>query len=280
MTFQHYKNQFIRELSAHYDKDEAASFFYMALEEWFGLRRIDIALQPSLELTAERLQQFENLKQSLLSYEPIQYLLGRAWFCGMPFRVNPAVLIPRPETEELVLWIASDFKERTPCRITDIGTGSGCIAVSLARMLSQATVTAIDVSESALNTARQNALDNEVQVAFRLWDILSGTSLEPCDVIVSNPPYVRELEKAEIRPNVLAHEPHLALFVQDEDPLLFYRKIAALAFEALTENGVLYFEINQYLGTQTLELVKNTGFKNAELRKDMYGNDRMLRAQK
>lgn len=280
MTINHYKKSFVRELSDLYDPDEAATFFQMALEQWLGLKRIDLALDAQKELPPETFEKFELLKQRLLRSEPVQYLLGTAWFCGLSFIVDPSVLIPRPETEELVSWVVSNAANRPGCRILDIGTGSGCIAVSLAHLLPEARVSAIDISESALSIARKNAAQNGVEVDFGQTDVLSAKKLEPCDIIVSNPPYVREKEKSEMRANVLDNEPHLALFVRDDDALLFYRVTALLAFEALSESGELYFEINQYLGPETVSLVENAGFKNVELRRDMYGNNRMLRAIK
>ncbi len=280
MTINQYKKSFVADLSNLYDADEAAAFFHLALEQWLGLKRIDLALNAQIALLPQMFEKFEAFKQRLLRSEPVQYLLGNAWFCGLRFNVNPAVLIPRPETEELVLWVASNAAHRPGCLILDIGTGSGCIAVSLAHLLPQAVVSAVDISEPALSLARENAAQNGVEVNFRQMDVLSARSLEPCDIVVSNPPYVREMEKTEMRANVLNNEPHLALFVRDDDPLLFYRAIAALAFEALPASGQLYFEINQYLGPETVSIVENTGFKNVELRSDMYGNHRMLRAVK
>jgi release factor glutamine methyltransferase len=211
----------------------------------------------------------------------------------LPFLVNENVLIPRPETEELVEIIlkeeARGNRQEAIVRILDIGTGSGCIPIALKKNLPNAEVYAIDVSEKALATAKKNAEINKVEVSFINIDILKINDLAELptsnfqlptqfDIIVSNPPYVRNLEKAEIKPNVLEYEPHLALFVEDTDALLFYRKIADLAKENLSENGMLFFEINQYLGKETVELLENLGFKNIELKKDIYGNDRMIRS--
>jgi release factor glutamine methyltransferase len=217
---------------------------------------------------------------SLKNEIPIQYLLGKTSFYGLDFEVNPAVLIPRPETEELVDWIISYdqiHKSTKPLRILDIGTGSGCIAISLAKNIPNSQVFAIDVSEKALATAQKNAEINNVKVAFLEENILETDDLEQqFDIIVSNPPYVRQLEKQEIKKNVLDNEPHLALFVEDNDALVFYRKIAELAQKNLLPNGQLFFEINQYLGKEMMELLEKMGFKNIELRKDIYGNDRMI----
>jgi release factor glutamine methyltransferase len=214
---------------------------------------------------------------------PIQYLLGKTSFYGLDFEVNSAVLIPRPETEELVDWIIQSQKLKVKSqkiKILDIGTGSGCIAVSLAKNIPNAQVFAIDVSEKALATAKKNANLNDVNVTFLHQSILETEDLEQeFDIIVSNPPYVRNLEKKEIKKNVLDNEPHLALFVEDNDALIFYKKIAELAQKNLSNSGQLYFEINQYLGKEMVGLLETMSFKNIELRKDIYENDRMTRAE-
>lgn len=200
--------------------------------------------------------------------------------------MNENTLIPRPETEELVEWIVAESRNSATgsLKILDIGTGSGCIAISLAKNLPNAEVFALDVSEKALAVAKKNADTNKVKVNFIQADILKINDLVELsthfDIIVSNPPYVRHLEKAEIKPNVLEYEPHLALFVEDTDALLFYRKIAKLAKENLAEKGKLFFEINQYLGKETLQLLEKFGFNSTELKKDIYGNDRMTRSDK
>lgn len=193
--------------------------------------------------------------------------------------MNENVLIPRPETEELVNWVLEDYKESQNIKILDIGTGSGCIAIALAKNLKSTQVFAIDVSNKVIETAKLNAKQNDAEVFFMNCDILNTGDLnQKFDCIVSNPPYVRNLEKVEIKKNVLDNEPHLALFVEDDDALIFYRKIAELAKKCLNPNGKLYFEINQYLANETIALLKDFGFKNIELRKDIYGNDRMLKA--
>jgi release factor glutamine methyltransferase len=281
MKIKEYRTNFIQELSPIYDAGEAESFFYLILEEKNQLKRIDLALNPDLTFSNEEIQLWNSILDSLKKEIPIQYLLGKTSFYGLDFEVNPAVLIPRPETEELVDWIISYdqiHKSTNPLRILDIGTGSGCIAISLAKNILNAQVYAIDVSEKALATAQKNAEINNVKVAFLEKNILETDDLEQqFDIIVSNPPYVRELEKQEIKKNVLDNEPHLALFVEDNDALVFYRKIAELAQKNLLPNGQLFFEINQYLGKEMMELLKKMGFKNIELRKDIYGNDRMIK---
>ena len=307
-----YKTQFIQKLSPNYDSVEAESFFYLILEEKQKLKRIDLALNPDLQFSSDEIMVWNSILAQLQHEIPIQYILGTTSFYGLDFEVNPDVLIPRPETEELVDWIvqitSSEFRgdelevgsgklevgdEKLEVRsqkinILDIGTGSGCIAISLAKNIPNAQVFAIDVSEKALATAKKNAIMNQVDVNFIKTDILKTDDLQTLttyhfplpnyfDIIVSNPPYVRELEKEEIKKNVLDNEPHLALFVEDNDALIFYRKIAELAQRNLSLNGQLFFEINQYLGKETIDLIEKMGFKNIELRKDIYGNDRMIK---
>lgn len=285
-----YRTQFIQELAPIYDSVEAESFFYLILEEKQKLKRINLALNPHLTLSKEEIALWNLILDQLKCEIPIQYLLGTTSFYGLEFEVNENVLIPRPETEELVEWIIQSWKLEVrsqkleegsqKIKILDIGTGSGCIAVSLVKNIPNAQVFAIDVSEKALATAKKNALKNQVEVNFIKADILKTDDLqEQFDIIVSNPPYVRELEKQEIKKNVLDNEPHLALFVKDNDALVFYRKIAELAQKNLSPNGQLFFEINQYLAKETADLLESMGLKNIELRKDIYGNDRMIKAE-
>lgn len=282
MKIKQYRTQFIQELSGIYDVLEVESFFYLILEEKHNLRQIDLALNPDLAFSEQEIEEWSMFVTELKKEIPIQYLLGKTNFYGLDFEVNSNVLIPRPETEELVEWIIkenSNNEKHKELKILDIGTGSGCIAISLAKNLSKAQVFAIDVSEGALATAKRNAASNGVSVTFLHKNILETDDLmQVFDVIVSNPPYVRNLEKEEIKKNVLDNEPHLALFVEDNDALIFYRKIAELAKKNLVKNGSLYFEINQYLGKETVELLENLDFKNIELRKDIYDNDRMTRS--
>lgn len=276
-----YKKQFVEALQDLYDVMEAESFFHLILEEKHQMKRIDLALHPNLAFSEEEIQSWNLILEQLKKEIPIQYILGTTEFFGLKFHVNESVLIPRPETEELVEWIIDDLKAKVikDLKILDIGTGSGCIAISLAKNIPNAEVYALDVSPEALKVAKQNAERNQVEIVFLEKNILETDDLElQFDVIVSNPPYVRHLEKEEIKKNVLEHEPHLALFVEDNDALVFYRKIAELATKNLTENGNLYFEINQYLGEEMIELLQNKGFQDAELRKDIYGNDRMTKA--
>ena len=284
MLAKDYRNNFIKKLLPLYDVLEAESFFYIILEDFNQMKRIDLALNPTLVFSDSAIEKWNSVLEKLEKEIPIQYILGNAHFYGLEFEVNENTLIPRQETEELVEWIINNnskiegFKN---LRILDIGTGSGCIAISLAKNLPHAKVFAIDVSEKALETAKRNALKNETEVTFLLKNILETEDLEEqFDIIVSNPPYVRNLEKEEIKKNVLDYEPHLALFVEDNDALIFYRKIAELAQKNLTENGQLYFEINQYLGPEMIDLLEVKNFKNIELRKDIYENDRMVFGRK
>ena len=282
MQIRQYRTHFTASLLPMYDAAESENFFYLILENKHQLKRTDLALQPELTFSITALEDWNFILEQLKQEIPIQYLLGTAHFYGLELEVNENVLIPRSETEELVDWIINDLKtlpSTNPVKILDIGTGSGCIAIALAKNLSQASVFALDVSEKALITATKNAALHQAKVVFIQKDILKCVDLEQqFDLIVSNPPYVRQLEKAEIKKNVLNNEPHLALFVEDHDALLFYKKIARLAQKNLTENGRLYFEINQYLGKEMMALLENLNFKNVVLRKDIYGNDRMISA--
>jgi release factor glutamine methyltransferase len=288
MKIKDYRTQFIQNLSRIYDSVEAESFFYLILEDKQKFKRIDLALNPDLTISTDEIQLWNSILEQLQLQIPIQYLLGKTSFYGLDFEVNANVLIPRPETEELVDWIVQSTRYEIQdtksdelirrIKILDIGTGSGCISVSLAKNIPNAQVFAIDVSEKALVTAKKNAEINAVEVTFIERNILEMEDLEQqFDIIVSNPPYVRELEKKEIKKNVLDNEPHLALFVKDNDALVFYKKIAELAQINLSHNGELFFEINQYLGDEMMELLEKMEFKNIELRKDIYGNNRMIR---
>ncbi|MBZ4043125.1 peptide chain release factor N(5)-glutamine methyltransferase [Flavobacterium hibisci] len=282
MKIKQYRTQFIKELSSLYDAYEAESFFYLILENKYNLRQIDLALNHELSFSDADLEVLESFLNELKKEVPIQYLLGKTNFYGLDFEVNENVLIPRPETEELVDWIINENKildKTKKLKILDIGTGSGCIAISLAKNLPNAEVYAMDVSKRAIETAKKNARNNNVKIIFILKSVLELEILKSnFDIIVSNPPYVRHLEKQEIKKNVLDYEPHLALFVDDNDALVFYRKIAELAQKSLLEKGQLYFEINQYLGKEMTELLEKMNFKNIELRKDIYDNDRMMKA--
>lgn len=280
MLLKEIKTIFHKELDELFPKEEVDHFFYMLVEHYLKLHRLDLALQPNLIISKEEeTPLFDGLSQ-LKQERPIQYIIGHTHFYGMDFMVDENVLIPRPETEELIAWIQSDLlKKEGKITILDIGTGSGCIAIALAMHCPNGTVYALDVSAKALEIAKKNAINQSVLVKFIHADILQTKNLGIAfDIIVSNPPYVRDMEKTEMKGNVLQHEPELALFVSDADPLLFYRHITDFAKNNLKEKGALYFEINQYLGKETKQLLKDQNFSEIELRKDMFGNDRMLKA--
>ena len=281
MTLKEFQLFFSRELSDKYPKSEIDSFFSITIEEQLGLQRIDTVLQPDFFVDEANLSTLKTIIKRLQKEEPIQYIFGKTEFFGLPFFVDENTLIPRPETEELVAWIIDEVKNTKKKNITilDIGTGSGCIAISLAKKLKEVSSNAIDVSKEALKIAKKNANFNNVQVNFIELDILKTEKLpQEFDIIISNPPYVRELEKVEIKNNVLHNEPHLALFVPDDNALLFYKKIAELARNHLSKNGQLFFEINQYLGNETREMLSKLGFSSIELKKDIFKNDRMIKA--
>ena len=248
------------------------------------LSRINIAFQLNNELTPEEQSSFYQAVDRLRNHEPIQYILGETEFFGMPIIVNKQVLIPRPETEELVSWIIDDV-DKKETTILDIGTGSGCIAISLAKKLNNAVVSAIDISNKAIEVAKKNALINNVNVEYSSVDVLNFEDKlvlqdkwkSKFDIIVSNPPYVRMQEKKLMQLNVIDHEPDIALFVEDDDPLLFYRRISELSRQYLKHNGTLYLEINEYLGVEMEKMLNEAGFKHVELKKDMFGKNRMIK---
>jgi len=283
MILKEFKLFFNEALSAIYPKTEIDSFFFILMEEKLKLQRIDTVLKSDFLITEKNLIDLKNIVKRLQKEEPIQYIIGNTEFYGLPFLVDKNTLIPRTETEELVAWVLDEIKVFTNNKITelsilDIGTGTGCIPISLAKNLTSLNISAIDISPEALLIARQNAILNKVTIEFIELDILNAESLpQEYDVIISNPPYVRELEKKEIKNNVLENEPHLALFVADKNPLIFYNKIADLAKKQLSENGMLFFEINQYLGKETINMLVKKGFKNIQLKKDLFGNDRMIK---
>lgn len=281
MTIQDFRDTFVSTLSGTYSSEEVHAMLYRALEHYLGLSRMEVALSRKQNLRDSQRLLLEETLERLQRQEPIQYILGKTEFYELELHLNSATLIPRPETEELVRWIVEEGKNLPSPKVLDIGTGSGCIAIATAKNLSAAKVQALDFSIQALEMATSNAKRNQVEVDFYHQDILGPQGLrEKYDIIVSNPPYVRELEKAEIETNVLGYEPHAALFVSDQDPLIFYRKIAALAIVNLHPKGLLFLEINQYLGKETVALLKDAGFKSVELRQDMFGKDRMIKAQK
>lgn len=264
-----------------YSESEAGALAKLLLVEVFGFSTLELYGGKDKAISEKERSLLNDIIKRLLQNEPIQYILGVETFCGLNFRVDKNVLIPRPETQELVEWILSDNKNLKDGRILDIGTGSGCIAITLAKNLPEVEVEAWDVSKGALQIATQNASDNKVRVHFVEQDVLAfipqGTYF---DVLVSNPPYITEVEKTEMEANVLEWEPKTALFVQDNDPLLFYRKIASLGRVMLKSGGMLYFEINRAYGQETVQMLEAMGYKDIELRKDSWGNDRMMKAER
>lgn len=280
MTLHALKQRFITELADVLSENERKSVFHWLVEAYLDLSPVAIVMQGDESVPAAALFKFEAALERLKAAEPVQYILGHTEFFGLRFAVNANTLIPRPETEELVQLIRDqNQKIKDPLRVLDIGTGSGCIAVSLAKELPQAEVSAVDVSEETLKTAKLNADANQVKVGFFQADILTLKQLPGAyEVIVSNPPYVRHSEKQKMEANVLDFEPHLALFVEDDNPLIFYDKIADLAQKHLTENGSLYFEINEFLGQELVTLIEEKGFEDVQLIKDIYGKNRMLHA--
>lgn len=282
MSLREIQNSFKKELQLLYPVSEITSFFFLISEKELGYSKSKTLLHFDEPLSMGESIRFHDCLKRLKTNEPIQYIIGETEFYGLPFTVTPATLIPRPETEELVDWIVSEFLTHTSeLKILDIGTGSGCIAISLAKSLPNATVIGLDVSKEALKVAIQNAKKNKVKVTFFQQDILTSNALpQQYDIIVSNPPYVRTSEKKKMHKNVLDFEPPLALFVEDANPLVFYSKITALAAQYLKSNGFLFFEINEYLSKEVIQLVEKENFTQIELKKDFFGKDRMLKCSK
>ena len=266
-------------LAGYYPDAEASALAKMLLVEVLHFSTLELFGGKDKEVFKKDLDVLYEMSRRLQNREPIQYIIGRETFCGMPFVVNRHVLIPRPETQDLVEWIAEEDQQTNPCRLLDMGTGSGCIAISLAKKLPHVQVEAWDISGEALQVARQNALNNQVKVDFHPQDILSASpGIAEWNVIVSNPPYITNKEKAEMEANVLNWEPHTALFVPDHDPLLFYRRIAQLGMNMLVNGGALYFEINRAYGTETIAMLQALGYENIIIRKDRFNNERMIKA--
>jgi len=278
-TFRQYINE---ELKNVYSEQEIRSFYFLVMEFLTGQSRVHILANKNNHLSETQINEFEIIVSRLKKQEPLQYILGEEVFCGLRFKVNPHVLIPRPETEELVLWIVEEYKGKSGLSVLDIGTGSGCIAISLTKKLADADVHAYDVSVQTIEVALENAKLNKVDVNFSRVDVLSpefsATEGLNFDIIVSNPPYVCEREKIQMEENVLGYEPSVALFVPDHDPLIFYRKIALFAKKNLSGNGALFFEINQAYGKEMIAMLSELGFAEVTLRQDIFGNDRMIKA--
>ena len=277
----HITPSYLREqLSKSYEPQEANGLARIIFCDILGQSNVDYYLCKDIDLLGNEEEKVKSILQRLEKYEPIQYIEGKKYFSGREFFVRQGVLIPRPETEELVELAAQACKPNA--KILDIGTGSGCIAISLSKKLPEAEVHAWDISEVALEVAKQNNEQLSASVHFEQHDILTyqATGEEAFDLIISNPPYIAESEKAEMEPNVLAWEPSIALFVPDNDPLLFYRRIGELALRMLTPNGKLFFEINRAYGDATKQLLCNQGYKNIHIQKDLSGNDRFVYAER
>lgn len=269
-------------LTPFYPKQEIESFRRLIFEKITGLSGLQVHLNQNEKISAANLAQITEIINRLIKFEPIQYILGETEFYGLVLKVNPAVLIPRPETEELVGWIINDYNQLSPA-ILDIGTGSGCIPVALLKNITGASADGWDISEEALILANENALINRVKIDFHYADILKPVyppQNRKYDIIVSNPPYVMISEQILMLKNVIDYEPHIALFVPDSNPLVFYRAIADLALILLNTNGNIYFEINERYAKEVAELLILKGFTNIEVRKDINGKERMLRGSR
>ncbi|MDY0200647.1 MAG: peptide chain release factor N(5)-glutamine methyltransferase [Tenuifilaceae bacterium] len=279
--FQEYKT-LTNELQPIYGKREATAMARLVIEQITGDEITQIFANLELTLTSDQQSLIQYYLSQLKLQKPIQYILGKTDFFGIELQVNADVLIPRPETEELVSWIIESNEVNSPS-ILDIGTGSGCIAISLAKNIANANVFAMDISEQAIETARQNAANAGVNVMFSKTNILAPPAQilgSPFHIIVSNPPYVRESEKQHMKPNVLDNEPSLALFVSDNDPLIFYKAIARFAAENLKNNGLVYCEINEALGAETASIFAKANFTNISIQNDINDKQRMICARK
>ena len=268
-------------LSPCYRKQEIESIRKLILEKVLGLSRLGVHLNQHETISAANLTQIKEITDRLIRFEPIQYILGETEFYGSILKVNPAVLIPRPETEELVDWIIRENNQLAPS-ILDIGTGSGCIPISLVKKIPGAAAEGWDISTDALKVAKENAESNHVSIDFYYADVLNldyPSKIEKYDIIVSNPPYVTTAEQLLMERNVMDFEPHSALFVPDADPLIFYRAIANLAIHHLNQQGNLYFEINEKYGNEVSDLLSLKGFRNIRIKKDINGKDRMVKAE-
>ena len=292
MTIHEAQQQLIFQLYHIYDNREAANIADLVMEYITGWKKIDRILNKQVPLSKHKIELLESYISDLLSHKPVQYVLNEAWFFGLRLFVNEHVLIPRPETEELVKWILDEVANRQNVTegsqpghlsILDIGTGSGCISVALKKHLPKAEIIACDISKDALEVAQKNALDHDVNITFLQINFLDHTqwrSLSPFDIIVSNPPYIPLKDKAAMQPNVVEYEPHLALFVEDNDPKIFYQAIAEFSVEKLNTNGCIFAEIHENLGTEVHNYFQGISLGRVELKKDMQGKDRMIKITK
>lgn len=274
-------DELVTELEELYTQEEAVNIMRIVFQEKLGLSRVDMAMQKSHELDEKSKKLIFQIAEKLVEGQPVQQLIGNVHFLEFRLRLNKNVLIPRPETEELVHWILQENKNLEEQHVLDVGTGSGCIAIALSRHLPESSVTALDISQPAIELARINSIANNAVVDFNNMDILNEDNwkrLKYYDIIVSNPPYVLESEKAEMHINVLNHEPHLALFVSNEDPLIFYKKIAEMGTRHLTKGGRIYFEINEKMGSEVRKILKQKGYTSTRLKKDIHGKERFIKA--
>jgi release factor glutamine methyltransferase len=280
ITLGQIKTELLEALHQYYPSQEIHNFYMMLAEHILKLPSHKVLAYPETNVENSEYLKLQNAIEDLKKFRPIQHIIGKTEFYDLEFIVNQNVLVPRPETEELVHLIIENQKGKA-CKIMDIGTGTGCIPITLAKNINGATVHAIDVSVNALETARENAKLNGANVVFHHMDILSTSALPsaPFDVIVSNPPYVMEKEKQQMQTNVLEYDPHLALFVPNNNPLLFYIAISKLASKSLVGGGFLYFEINEALGKETKTMMEEIGFSNVKVIRDLYGKDRIIQAQ-
>lgn len=279
-TMQQAKEYIQTSLQGIYPETEINSIRNLIIANITGFSHTEIILNKNTKFSANQRFLLENIVEALKKHTPVQYVLGETEFYGLPFKVDNNVLIPRPETEELVEWIQSSFSTDLSYKMLDIGSGSGCIAIALKSIFSKSKISAFDISQGAIEIAQKNAELNSCEIDFRKVDILNPPIINyKWDIIVSNPPYIPEMEKSEILAHVLVFEPHTALFVPDSRPLLFYETIATFALQHLNIGGMLFFEIHRDFGQQTVQLLERMGFKNVILRKDLSGNDRMVRAE-
>lgn len=280
------KHIYHKELDVIYGANEVESMFYLLTEAFYGIPKFHLALNPDWSITKSEQQPIFDALDKLKTQVPVQYIIGHTEFYECKIDVDPHVLIPRQETEELVSWVINSVDHQAPLNILDIGTGSGCIAIALAKKLPNTQVYAMDVSKEAIKLAKNNALKNDVDIKFIEHNILSSFQSNTdgipfkWDIIVSNPPYVRQSEKQSMKSNVLMHEPEIALYVSDDNPLVFYKAICEFAKENLARNGMLFFEINQYLGKSLVSELERNNYINIELKKDISNNFRMIKAIK
>lgn len=278
MNIKELEKEYIQSLKQFYGVEESKSIFYLSATSILKVTQSELLIKKDRVLTEKDIAHLVKVLNILKTGKPVQQVLGETSFYSLSLKINENVLIPRPETEELVNWVINEIKDKKES-LLDIGTGSGCIPIAIKKNLPTLNVSALDISDKALELASANAILNGAEVNFIEADILSYTSDKSYDVIVSNPPYIRQLEKADMHENVLAHEPHSALFVSDENPLIFYKAISDFAYSNLNPNGYLFFEINEFLWEETLQVLIDKGFKNIELKKDMQGKDRMIMAR-